>query len=190
MKTQTLSLTLNGAARTFLVDPADTLLDAIRETARLSGSKEGCGKGECGACTVLMDGQPVNSCLVMAVQAEGREILTIEGLAAEARGKVLTQAMLECGGAQCGICTPGFLMSAAALLREDPNPSEAAIRTALEGNLCRCTGYHKIFASVRLAARRLSGETPGGPGVSPGVTPTTTAHTEASRRADASGEVR
>ncbi len=156
MKTQTLSLNLNGSARTILVDPADTLLDALRETARLSGSKEGCGKGECGACTVLLDGQPVNSCLVMAVQAEGRSVTTIEGLAAEPRGRVLTQAMLECGGAQCGICTPGFLMSAAALLTEDPDPSDAAIRTALEGNLCRCTGYHKIFESVRLAAQRLS----------------------------------
>lgn len=156
MKTHTLNLTLNGVARSVLVDPADTLLDVVRETLRLTGSKEGCGKGECGACTVWLDGQPVNSCLVMAVQAEGREVTTIEALSADPRGRILQQAMLECGGAQCGICTPGFLMSAAALLRDDPDPSEAAIRTALEGNLCRCTGYHKIFESVRVAARRIA----------------------------------
>lgn len=156
MKTQTLSFRLNGSERSLLVDPADTLLDVLRESLRQTGSKEGCGKGECGACTVWLDGRPVNSCLVMAVQVEGREVTTIEALARDPRGRVLQEAMLACGGAQCGICTPGFLMSAAALLRDDPEPSEAAIRTALEGNLCRCTGYHKIFESVRLASRRLA----------------------------------
>lgn len=156
MKTHTLSFRLNGSERSIPVNPADTLLDVLRESLRQTGSKEGCGKGECGACTVWLDGRPVNSCLVMAVQVEGREVTTIEALARDPRGRALQEAMLECGGAQCGICTPGFLMSAAALLRDDPEPSEAAIRTALEGNLCRCTGYHKIFDSVRLAARRLA----------------------------------
>lgn len=154
MKTLTLNLVLNGANRSLAIDPADTLLDVLRETTRLTGSKEGCGKGECGACTVWLDGFPVNSCLVMAAQAEGRTVTTIEGIAANTEWRGLLDAMLECGGAQCGICTPGFLMSSAALLRDNPDPSDAAIRTALEGNLCRCTGYLKIFESVKLAARR------------------------------------
>lgn len=156
MKTYEMKLTLNGQEKTHMVDPADTLLDFLRETVWLTGSKEGCGKGECGACTVMLDGVTCNSCLVMAVQAEGRAVTTIEGLAAEHRP--LQEAMLETGGAQCGICTPGFIMSASALLRETPDPTDAQIRTALEGNLCRCTGYIKIFEAVRKAADRINGK--------------------------------
>jgi aerobic carbon-monoxide dehydrogenase small subunit len=152
---QTITITLNGKKKTFPVNPADTLLDFLRETARMTGAKEGCGKGECGACTVWFDGEPVNSCLVMAVQADGHEITTVEGLAAVGKFHPVQKAMLECGGAQCGICTPGFIMSAAALLRETLDPTDAEIRTALEGNLCRCTGYHKIFASVKQAAAEM-----------------------------------
>ncbi len=155
MNRTTLKLNLNGEDRVFEIDPRDTLLDFLRETAGLTGTKEGCGKGECGACTVWLDGIPVNSCLVMAVQAEGRAVVTIEGLSANPRFAPLLDSMLECGGAQCGICTPGFVMSAAALLENENDPGEAQIRTALEGNLCRCTGYHKIFESVKAAAKRM-----------------------------------
>jgi len=153
MKNYELSLTLNGKLVTRTIDPADTLLDFLRETVWLTGSKEGCGKGECGACTVFLDGVTCNSCLVMAVQANGGIVTTIEGL--PKKYQPLQEAMLETGGAQCGICTPGFIMSAAALLEKNPDPNDAEIRTALEGNLCRCTGYIKIFDAVKCAAERI-----------------------------------
>jgi carbon-monoxide dehydrogenase small subunit len=131
------------------------LLDLLREDLGLTGTKEGCGEGECGACTVLMDGEPVLSCLVPVCQAEGTEIRTVESLApSPARLNVLQQAFLETGGAQCGICTPGMLMAGEAFLASGADPTDGAIREAIAGNLCRCTGYTKIIDAIRLAAER------------------------------------
>jgi carbon-monoxide dehydrogenase small subunit len=124
------------------------LLDVLRENLRLTGTKEGCGEGECGACSVLIDGVLVNSCLVPVLQVAGTEIKTIEGVASGEQLHAVQQAFIECGGAQCGICTPGMVMAAINLLDQNPNPDEAAIRNGLAGNLCRCTGYIKIFESV------------------------------------------
>ena len=127
----------------------ERLLDVLREQLRLTGTKEGCGEGECGACTVLLDGQIVNSCLVPVIQAEETEITTIEGLALnEHQLSAVQRAFVECGGAQCGICTPGMVMAAHDLLSRNPSPTEQDIRVGLAGNLCRCTGYMKIFESV------------------------------------------
>jgi aerobic-type carbon monoxide dehydrogenase small subunit (CoxS/CutS family) len=137
------------------------LLDVLREDLGLTGTKEGCGEGECGACTVLVDGEPVVSCLVPVCQLDGARVRTVEGLAPATGGLgVVQQAFLEAGGAQCGICTPGMLMAAEAFLASGLEPSDAAIREAIAGNLCRCTGYTKIIDAIRLAADRL-GE-PGG----------------------------
>jgi len=149
--------TVNGRSVEQEVDPGLRLLDLLREQLHLTGTKEGCGEGECGACTVLVDGRPVNSCLLLAVQADGSEILTIEGLASGDRLHPIQQAFVECGAVQCGFCTPGFIMSTYALLLHTPNPSDEEIRFALEGNLCRCTGYEKILEAVRLAAARMRG---------------------------------
>jgi carbon-monoxide dehydrogenase small subunit len=129
------------------------LLDVLREQAGLTGTKEGCGEGECGACSVEMDGALVNSCLVPALQAEGAKVRTIEGVADDARLHAVQQAFVTHGGAQCGICTPGMILAAVNLLARNPRPSEADIREGLSGNLCRCTGYTKIFASVIEACR-------------------------------------
>ena len=128
--------------------PMARLLDIIREDANLTGTKEGCGEGECGACSIFMNGKLVNSCLVPALQANGANIKTVESLAREKSLSKIQQAFLEHGGAQCGICTPGMLMAATELLDQNPNPNELEIREALAGNLCRCTGYTKIFKSV------------------------------------------
>ena len=149
-----LALTVNGKRKRVSVPPMKRLLDVLREDLELPGSKEGCGEGECGACTVLIDGEPVNSCLVAAGQCEGAQILTVEGLARENRLSALQQAFVEMGGAQCGICTPGMLVSAHALLRAARGrvPGEDEVREALAGNLCRCTGYQKIVDAVRAAA--------------------------------------
>jgi carbon-monoxide dehydrogenase small subunit len=147
--------TVNGAAVGGTVDAETRLLDFLREDLQLTGTKEGCGEGECGACTVLIDGRPVNSCLVLAAQVDGAEILTIEGLAEGENLHPIQQAFVDAGGVQCGFCTPGFVLSTYALLRETPDPTDDAIRSALEGNLCRCTGYEKILDAVRLAARRM-----------------------------------
>src|SRR5256712_8550733 len=133
----------------------DRLLDVLREQLHLTGTKEGCGEGECGACTVLIDGQIVNSCLVPVAQAEGASIQTIEGIASDDQLHAVQQAFIECGGAQCGICTPGMVMAAVDLLDREPNPSEEDIRTGLAGKLCRCTGYMKIFESVVRACPKL-----------------------------------
>jgi aerobic carbon-monoxide dehydrogenase small subunit len=129
--------------------PMERLLDVLREQLHLTGTKEGCGEGECGACTVLIDGQIVNSCLIPVAQVAGSSIQTIEGIAvSETQLHAVQQAFIECGGAQCGICTPGMVIAAVNLLERIPNPSEGEIRNGLAGNLCRCTGYMKIFESV------------------------------------------
>ena len=133
----------------------ERLLDVLREQLRLTGTKEGCGEGECGACSVMLDGRIVNSCLVPVAQAEGATIKTIEGIAVdEHQLHSVQQAFIECGGAQCGICTPGMVMAAVDLLERNPNPNDEEIRTGLAGNLCRCTGYMKIFESVVRACRK------------------------------------
>ena len=134
--------------------PMERLLDVLREQLKLTGTKEGCGEGECGACSVIIDGQIVNSCLVPVAQIEGAEIKTIEGVATGDQLHAVQQAFIECGGAQCGICTPGMVMAAVNLLEKNPQPSEADIRNGLAGNLCRCTGYMKIFDSVVRACRQ------------------------------------
>jgi carbon-monoxide dehydrogenase small subunit len=124
------------------------LLDVLREELKLTGTKEGCGEGECGACAVLLNGEIVNSCLIPAIEAEGTNIRTIEGIASGAQLHAVQEAFLECGGAQCGICTPGMVIASVALLERHPHPSDKEIREGLAGNLCRCTGYQKIFAAV------------------------------------------
>src|ERR1044072_8843670 len=140
--------TVNGEAATFEAYPLTRLLDALREGLRLTGTKEGCGEGECGACSVIIDGELVNSCLVPAAQVEGAEIRTVEGVADGERLHAAQRAMIECGGAQGGICTPGMVRAAVSLLEPTPAPTEADIREGLAGNLCRCTGYMKIFDAV------------------------------------------
>jgi aerobic-type carbon monoxide dehydrogenase small subunit (CoxS/CutS family) len=148
--------TVNGHAASVDADAEMRLLDALREELHLTGTKEGCGEGECGACTVLLDGRPVNSCLVLAVQADGRDVVTIEGLAEGSRLHPIQLAFVEAGAVQCGFCTPGFILSTYALLRDNPTPSDEEILTALEGNLCRCTGYARIVEAVKRAATYLA----------------------------------
>ena len=142
------TLTVNGTAYPVELDPGTNLLAAVRDVVGLTGSKEGCDDSECGACMMLLDGQPVNSCSYLALQAEGSEITTVEGLADGATLAPLQAAFLEHGGVQCGFCTPGMLVSATALLAENPSPSEDEVRIALSGNLCRCTGYDGIVKAV------------------------------------------
>jgi aerobic carbon-monoxide dehydrogenase small subunit len=148
-----LAFTVNGRPVTAHVFPMERLLDVLRRELGLTGTKEGCGEGECGSCSVLMDGELVNSCLVPVLQANRSVIVTIEGLASDGRLTSLQQAFLECGGAQCGICTPGMLLAAHHLLCKNSNPSLEDIREGLSGNLCRCTGYVQIFEAVMEAAR-------------------------------------
>lgn len=150
-----ISLVVNGESVESAVDPNVTLLQFLREDLGLTGTKHGCGLGDCGACTVIMDGQPVNSCLVLAVQANGREILTIEGLAENGKLHPIQQAFVEKGAIQCGFCTPGMILSAKALLAEKPKPTEQEIRMAISGNLCRCTGYQKIVEAIQEAAKSI-----------------------------------
>ncbi len=145
-------VTVNGVAREVRVPPMKRLLDVLREDLRLTGTKEGCGEGECGSCTVRMDGELVNSCLVPVLQADGASIQTVEGLACHGEMHPLQRAFLACGVAQCGICTPGMLMAATHLLENNPHPTMAEIREGLAGNLCRCTGFIRIFESVVAAA--------------------------------------
>jgi len=151
-----ISLTVNGAPKQIRAYPMERLLDVLRVELGLTGAKEGCGEGECGSCSVLMDGALVNSCLVPVLQAAGTRITTIEGLAAGDSLHVLQEAFLECGGAQCGICTPGMILAAVHLLNGKPEPSMDEIREGLSGNLCRCTGYSQILEAVAEAAHRRS----------------------------------
>ena len=146
--------TVNGEQRTVHAHPMSRLLDVLREQMHLTGTKEGCGEGECGACSVVVDGRIVNSCLVPIAQVAGSTIKTIEGVATGDQLHAVQQAFIDCGGAQCGICTPGMVMAAVDLLERNPNPNEAEIRNGLAGNLCRCTGYMKIFESVVRACQK------------------------------------
>ncbi len=152
------STTINGEPTEFLCEARQSLLEVLRDTLRLTGAKEGCNNGNCGACTVLLNGQPVDSCLVLAVEVEGAQLTTVEGLAAQTHLHPIQQCFLEDAALQCGVCTPGFLMSTKALLDKTPNPSEHDIRFQLAGNLCRCTGYDKIVRAVQDAAKRLNDE--------------------------------
>ncbi len=151
------TLNVNGRSHTLSVRPDETLMDALRDRLNLTGTKEGCAEGDCGACTIQVDGRAVNACLLLAADAEGREIRTIEGLAQNGELSALQRAFVENGGIQCGFCIPGMLMSADALLQKNPKPTDREIREALAGNLCRCTGYIKIFQSVRAAAEKPAG---------------------------------
>jgi carbon-monoxide dehydrogenase small subunit len=148
------SFKINGKRTTVHVYPMERLLDVLRHELSLTGAKEGCGEGECGSCSVLMDGELVNSCLVPVLQARGANIVTIEGLAVGAHLDVLQETFLQYGGAQCGICTPGMILAASHLLHKKPEPTMEDIREGLSGNLCRCTGYIQIFEAVAEAARR------------------------------------
>jgi len=147
-------LTVNGTAHELEVPSHRTLLDCLRYDLGLTGSKEGCGVGVCGACTVLLDGKMISSCIALAAFADSREVTTVEGLAQAERLHPVQQAFVDAGGFQCGICTPGQVVSAKALLDANPNPSDAEIREWMVGNLCRCTGYYKIIESIRAAAER------------------------------------
>ena len=148
-----ISCEINGRAMTLEAFPMARLLDVLREEAKLTGTKEGCGEGECGACAIELDGLLVNSCLVPFLQADGAKLRTIEGIADDEKLHAVQEAFLSGGGAQCGICTPGMILAAVNLLERNPDPSEAEIREGLAGNLCRCTGYTKIFASVVAACK-------------------------------------
>ena len=150
----TIRFTVNGERRAVNVPPMKRLLDVLREDLHLTGTKEGCGEGECGSCSVRMSGELVNSCLVPVLQAEGADIQTVEGLALGGDLHPLQEAFLQHGGAQCGICTPGMILAAVNLLERVPHPNEAEIRVGLAGNLCRCTGYMKIFEAVVHACQR------------------------------------
>ena len=149
---------INGESAEFLCDPRQTLLDVLRDELQLTGTKEGCSTGDCGACSVLLDGRLVCSCLVLAAEVEGAEVGTIEGMASGETLHPLQQKFLEHAALQCGVCTPGFLVAARALLDREPDPSEEQVRYALAGNLCRCTGYDKIVRAVLDAASELRGE--------------------------------
>ena len=150
--------TLNGEVVNFLCEPRQSLLECLRDVMGMTGTKEGCNDGNCGACTVNMDGRIVDSCLVLGVEAEGSDILTIEGVATPEGLHPIQQAFLENAALQCGICTPGFIVASKALLEKEPNPSEARIRHWLAGNLCRCTGYDKIVKAVVAAANTMEGK--------------------------------
>jgi len=152
-----LSLSVNGETRDVVVAANKTLLEVLREDLALTGTKHGCELGECGTCTVLLDGEPVLSCLALPVECQGRRITTVEGMAEGGRLHPLQQAFAELGAAQCGYCTPGILLTAQALLADNPGPTRDEIRHALAGNLCRCTGYTKILEAVELAALRIGG---------------------------------
>ncbi len=164
-KKRVVTTTINGREEQFLCEPRNTLLDVLRDTLDLTGTKEGCSNGNCGACTVLLDGRAVDSCLVLAVETEGAEVQTIEGVASGEGLDPIQSCFLEGAALQCGVCTPGFIMSAKALLDSQPEPDEERIRFYLAGNLCRCTGYDKIVRAVQdAAACRLSDQDCGNSG--------------------------
>lgn len=148
---------VNGDSVEYLCDPDETLLDALRDRLALTGSKEGCGSGDCGACSVMLDGRLVCACLVLAVEADGRSVDTVEGIAAGGKLHPLQEKFLDSAALQCGICTPGFLVAAKALLERNPDPSETEVRYWLAGNLCRCTGYDKIVRAVMDTAAEMKG---------------------------------
>jgi carbon-monoxide dehydrogenase small subunit len=154
MTMHTITLTVNGFKEYLHVPSNMTLLQMLREELALTGTKNGCEAGECGACTVLVDGEPVNSCMMLAVEADGREVTTVEGLAGEGGLSPLQQAFVDHNAVQCGFCTPGMLMAAHALLKRNPHPNEEEIREALVGNLCRCTGYVAIIKAIQAAAAK------------------------------------
>jgi len=162
MSIHSISIAVNGSSESLTVPSHMTLLQMLREVLALTGTKDGCSAGECGACTVLLNGEPVNACMVLAVEADGADVVTVEGLAQPAgQGNVektlhpLQQAFIDAGAVQCGFCTPGMLMSAYALLQRNPQPSEEEIRQALVGNLCRCTGYNRIVQAIQGAGSRM-----------------------------------
>lgn len=150
-----IQLSVNGESFDLLVEPRHTLLKVLREDLGFTGTKRGCDAGECGACTVLLNGKPVNSCLVLAVEADGAEITTIEGLARGSELHPIQEAFIQHGAVQCGYCTPGMILSAKALLDENPHPSEVEVKRAIAGNLCRCTGYVKIIGAILAAAEQM-----------------------------------
>lgn len=155
MKEKAITVLVNNKKYSRTVDVSKTLVEFIRNDLHLTGTKEGCDEGECGACTVLLDGRPVNSCLVLAAETDGHEILTVEGLAKDGQLHPLQEAFINAGAIQCGYCTPGMLMTAKAILDEFPHPTEDQIRKGIEGNLCRCTGYNRIIKAVRLVSERI-----------------------------------
>jgi carbon-monoxide dehydrogenase small subunit len=155
MKREEIVLKVNGMNYKVDIEPCRTLVEVLRDTVGLTGTKKSCNEGECGACTVLMDGKPVASCLVLAIDAQGKEILTIEGLAEGEKLHPIQEAFLKHGGIQCGFCTPGMVMSAKAFLDEHPKPTPAEVRKAIVGNLCRCTGYQQIVDSIMVASRMM-----------------------------------
>jgi carbon-monoxide dehydrogenase small subunit len=158
MKKTYVSMQLNGEPVEFLAEPSQTLLECLRDTLHLTGTKEGCGDGNCGSCCVMLDGTLVTSCLVLGVEAEGRTVTTIEGIAAGQKLHPLQKAFIDHAALQCGICTPGFIVAAKALLDQEPDPSEERIRLWLANNLCRCTGYDKIVRAVQAAAKEIREE--------------------------------
>lgn len=163
MKERNVTLRINGEIHVFNHVPAPkTLVQLLRDDAGLTGTKEGCGEGDCGACTVLLDGEPVNACLVLAAEADGKEVLTVEGLSREWELHPLQRAFVEEGAVQCGFCTPGMLLAAKALLDENASPTEIEIRAAIAGNLCRCTGYVRIVQAIQKAAVASRGASEGG----------------------------
>ncbi len=157
MSTITIDVTVNGEAHTVEVPARRMLSDLLRDDLNLTGTKRGCETGICGACTVLVDGEAVKSCLMLAAQVRGRHVMTVEGLAADGELHPLQQCFMACGGLQCGYCTPGFLMTSCALLADNPNPTEEEVRHGLNGNLCRCTGYVGIVESILSAAEKMRG---------------------------------
>ncbi len=150
---QLITLTVNGKPREVAIEPRQSLLQVLREELHLMGTKEGCSEGECGACTVFLDGQTVDSCLIFGVEADGRDVVTIEGLALGDALHPVQKAFAEHGAVQCGFCTPGMILAAVALLERNPNPTDADIRRGIAGNLCRCTGYVKIVEAIQAAAQ-------------------------------------
>ena len=154
MALHSINITVNGGLEQVVVSSNMTLMRMLRESLSLTGTKNGCSAGECGACTVLLDGEPVNSCMVLAVECDGASVLTVEGLAGDKELHPVQEAIIQAGGVQCGFCTPGVLISARALLDRNPDPDEAEIREALVGNLCRCTGYVRIIDGVKKAAKK------------------------------------